>query len=145
MHRVIHIDGSIKQSEFVRWSLAAAYLMFASAGFLMLLSSELLSVYGRYAIVMAWFITIGSVISMAGCVCRFWVGEFLGGPLLSVGLITLGLLTWKSTYQSYPFIATGNLALFIGIASVAIARWRVVFAVQRFVHSMAIRGKRHAT
>ena len=119
--------------------------MFASAGFLMIFSSELLSVYGRYALVMAWFIAIGSVMSMAGTVCRYWVGEFLGGPLLSVGLITLGLLTWKATYHSYPFIATGNLALFLGIGSIAIARWRVVFAVQRFVHAVALKGKRHTT
>lgn len=142
MHRITRTDGTTIQSEVLRWAFSCAYFLFVSAGVLILLSPELGTVYGRSGVVMAWFLVVGGVASFLGCATRHWVGEFVGGPLLVVGIASLGLEGWLTSHEVYPWIAGANLALLFGIASIGIARWRVVLSVYRLMAYLADLEKR---
>ena len=142
MHRITRSDGTTTQSEVLRWAFSCAYFLFALAGVFLLLSPEGGNVYGRSGDVMEWFLVVGGAASLFGCASRHWVGEFVGGPLLVVGIASLGLDGWVSSHEAYPWIAGANLALLLGIASVGIARWRVVLSVYRLMSRLAVLEKR---
>ena len=141
MHRIIRKDGKIDQSEFIRWSATLAYSLFVVSGVLFLLSPVLRSSYGKDGIVMAAFLVIGGGLCAAGSVTRRWVGEFIGAPLLAVAFASLGFINWLYTHDTAEWIAYGNLTLMLALATLMVIRWRMVLAVQRFVHAIAIAEK----
>lgn len=141
MHRIIREDGKIDQSEFIRWSATLAYSLFAVSGVLFLLSPVLRSSYGKDGLAMAAFLTIGGGLCAVGSVTSRWVGEFIGAPLLAVAFASLGFINWLYTHDTAEWIAYGNLTLMLALAALMLIRWRMVLAVQQFVHAIAIAEK----
>lgn len=142
MHRVPRLDGGTSQSEFVRWALASAYLMFAAAGLLFAVSRNVPEVYGASGVWMAFLLTAGGLVSALGSATRHWAGEFIGGPAVATALMVLGLEAWLVSHGAQPFVAFANLGLLFGTATVVLARWRVTLAVYRMAHADALRRKR---
>ena len=137
MHRVVARDGGMKQSTFLWWTGALAYALFTAAGALFIASPQLGATYGTFGDTMAAFMVIGGLFSLAGSLTRRWIGEFVGTPLLAVGLAVLGLLTWKASHDQAVWLAYGNLVLLWGLALMMSIRFRMVLAVYWMVHDLA--------
>lgn len=137
MHRIVTPAGQARQSRYIRWAGTTAYVLFAAAGALLLVSSLIPETYGLAGVVMCWFIVVGGSVAAGGTAMRWWVGEFIGTPMLSVGFATFGLLIWLNSHDTAEWVAYGNLALLLGLSGILTIRFRMVLAVYRFVHLLA--------
>ena len=137
MHRIVTPAGQTRQSRYIRWTGTVAYVLFMAAGALMLVSSLIPDAYGLAGVVMCWFIIIGGSVAAVGNTLRLWIGEFIGTPILAVGFATFGLLVWLNSHDTVPWMAYGNLTLLLGLAAILTIRFRMVFAIYRFVHAIA--------
>lgn len=138
MHSIIHVDGSHRQSHFLRWALASAYGLFGLGGTLLLLSPELGNIYQQSGVWMAGFIAFGGAASALGNALQRWPGEFIGAPLVAFGLCILGFESWLTSHVAYPLLANANLAILCGLGLLIAVRWRRVVAVFRFTHRVAL-------
>lgn len=137
MHRITLPDGTTRQSSMLRWSRVSAYTMFGTAGGLFLASDVLQIAYGITAVWMAAFIALGGLLCAVGAASCRWPGEFCGLPLLGTGFAVLGLEVYRAGYDTIPWLASGNLALFLGLAAMIAARWRATLAVYRLARAVA--------
>ena len=137
MHRIVTPAGQSRQSRYIRWAGTAAYALFVAAGALLLISPIIRETYGLMGVVMCWFIIVGGLVAAAGNTMRWWMGEFVGTPMLSVGFATFGLLIWLNSHDTAGWVAYGNLTLFLALSGMLTIRFRMVFAIYRFVHLLA--------
>lgn len=140
MHRIVAPNGSYRPSLFMRVSSSISYLLFATAGLLLVLSHQLLLAYGQTAEVMGWFMLVGGLCSAAGAGSLRWAGEFIGLPLLGTSLVVLGLEIWSHTNADSALLAAGNFALLVAIAGIMVTRWRQVLAVYAVARALG-RGR----
>lgn len=131
MHRLYTVDGSWRQSKFLRFARTVSYLSITASGMLLLFSS-LEGVYGILGDAMMLFLVLGGFSAALGSITYRWAGEFLGIPLLSPAFTVLGVLIWDQSFDSAPVVATANLFLLISFSLLLLGRWRVVLAVFRF-------------
>lgn len=137
MHRIVTPAGQARQSRYIRWAGTTAYVLFVAAGALLLVSSIIPETYGLAGVVMCWFIVVGGSVAAVGNTMRWWVGEFIGTPMLSVGFATFGLLIWLNSHDTAGWVAYGNLALLLGLSGILTIRFRMVLAIYHFVHVLA--------
>lgn len=142
MHRIMLPDGSHRQSVFLRWVRSLAYVLMATAGVLLVLSNLMHVYYGPLGEAMSWFLIVGGILSAVGAATNRWAGEFSGLPLLAPAFAVFGVLVWRTSNISTPFIAAANLSLLMAIAFVMMSRWRVVFAVYKLAHHLGDGGGR---
>lgn len=137
MHRIDTPTGQARQSRYIRWAGTAAYALFVAAGALLLVSPIIRETYGLAGVVMCWFIIVGGLVAAVGNTLRWWMGEFIGTPMLSVGFATFGLLIWLNSHDTAAWVAYGNLAMLLGLSGMLTIRFRMVFAIYRFVQLIA--------
>ena len=137
MHRIVTPAGQARQSRYIRWAGMAAYALFVAAGALLLVSPIIRETYGLAGVVMCWFIVVGGSFAAVGTSMRWWMGEFIGTPMLSVGFATFGLLIWLNSHDTAAWVAYGNLAMLLGLSGMLTIRFRMVFAIYHFVHLLA--------
>lgn len=140
MYRILDRSGRSRDSRYVQHGLAVAYVLFAAAGVLLLASGDALGAYGTPGRHMAGFMAAGGALCAGGCITRHWVGEFVGAPLLVVALTVLAVETVAVGWAGNPLLASANGGLLLGVSAILSARWRVVLAVVRVAHAIALRG-----
>jgi hypothetical protein len=112
-----------RTSKIARTSWATAYAFFLLAGIfaffvpVQIVNRELLEilVYGW-----AFFLTIGSALSLGGKLRNNWAGEIIGLPLLSAANCIFGLILLLEGTSSAA-IAIGGM--FMGVATAFVGRW----------------------
>lgn len=142
MHSVIQPDGTYGQSKYLLVGSTAAYGLFTIGGFLLVLSPELRAIYADSGVWMTWFMIAGGVLSCAGASSRYWVGEFIGAPLLIFAFVILGIETLLVSFSRYPLLAGADCAFLIALAGLISLRWWRVYHIYQFVHEAALMEKR---
>lgn len=137
VYRIRRSDGTIVIDRWVRVLRPLAYFCFGLAGVLLWFSPILLAVLGTLAIIMSVFLAGGGMLAFYGSVTDRWIGEFIGLPLLVAAFIVFGLIQFFFTLPETPYIASANLGLMLGVASILASRWREVKAVFRVAEANA--------
>lgn len=141
MYSMPEPDSKVHTDPWLKWFRVLAYTSMGAAGGLLLLSPVLTTVYTRTAEVMSGFLLVGGVLAAIGAIREEWWGEFTGLPLLGSSFLVFGVLSWRGTLDTYPFIAWSNLLLLIGVSLAMTSRWRDARNIYRVANFAAKKEK----
>lgn len=107
-----------------------AYAALAVGGLVLLpvLGSFPGAVVGLWSVMAAWMI-LGGLVSLAGQLSRRWTGEFVGLPLLFSALFGFGVLQGNIT--DWPLAVVPSVAILWAFSLSLAARWLDVSALYR--------------
>jgi len=142
MHSVIQPDGSHRQSKYLRVGSSIAYFLFTVGGILLILSPELTAVYSDSGVWMTWFLIVGGMLSLTGASSGYWVGEFIGAPLLAFAFAILGIETLMLNYARYPLLSGADFCFLLALSALITLRWWRVCHIYQFVHEAALMERR---